>query len=217
MKLLIIEDEDDLRSVLRESLQSEGYTVETEGNGKDGLLRAALQDYDLILLDVMLPELNGWEILRRLRAKKDTPVLMLTSQDTPADLIKGLDLGSDDYVTKPFDLDSLKARIRALFRRCSGSASPDITFAPGLTIDTNSRRVSKDGVPIELTAMELNLLDLFLQRRGQILSKDQIAELLFEDCDEGHSNTIEVHIYNLRKKLGRTVLKTRRRLGYELP
>ncbi|MGC6465730.1 MAG: response regulator transcription factor [Akkermansiaceae bacterium] len=156
-------------------------------------------------------------MLKRLRSRKQTPVLMLTSQDAPDDLIKGLDLGSDDYVTKPFHLDSLKARIRALFRRCSGSASSLIEFSSGLTIDTISRRVFLNDSPFELTAMELNLLELFLQRRGRILSKDTIADLLFEDADDGQSNTIEVHIYNLRKKLGRSVIKTRRRIGYELP
>ena len=217
MKILIIEDEHDLRAVLRDALQNEGYNVDTESNGKDGLVRAALQDYDFILLDIMLPEINGWEILQRLRTKKNTPVLMLTSQDAPADLVKGLDLGSNDYVIKPFNLEALKARIRALLRRSSGSANPTLTIAPGIEIDTNSRGVSRDGIPIELTAMEINRLELFLQRRGVTLSKNQIAELLFEDCDEGQSNTIEVHVYNLRKKLGRSVIKTKRRIGYELP
>ncbi|MCL4134678.1 UNVERIFIED_CONTAM: hypothetical protein GTU68_033901 [Idotea baltica] len=144
MKLLIIEDEDDLRNVLEENLKEEGHTVEAEGNGADGLLRALHYDYDLILLDVMLPEMDGWQILEKLRVKKDTPVLMLTARDTSRDRVKGLDLGSDDYVVKPFDLNELKARIRALLRRSSGGSSPMLAIAEGIEMDTNSRRVFKD-------------------------------------------------------------------------
>ena len=184
MKLLIIEDEDDLRNVLEENLKEEGHTVESEGNGADGLLRALHFDYDLILLDVMLPEMDGWQILEKLREKKDTPVLMLTARDTSADRIRGLDLGSDDYVVKPFDLNELKARIRALLRRSGGGSSPVLKIAEGIEMDTNSRRVLKDGEDINLTAKELNLLEIFLQRPGHTIPRDKIAGLLFADQDE---------------------------------
>ena len=216
MKLLIIEDEDDLRNVLEENLKEEGHTVESEGNGADGLLRALHFDYDLILLDVMLPEMDGWQILEKLREKKDTPVLMLTARDTSADRIRGLDLGSDDYVVKPFDLNELKARIRALLRRSGGGSSPVLKIAEGIEMDTNSRRVLKDGEDINLTAKELNLLEIFLQRPGHTIPRDKIAGLLFADQDEGDSNVIDVYIYNLRTKLGRGIIKTRRGVGYEI-
>jgi len=215
MKILIIEDENDIRSILETALREDGHTVESHGNGKDGLICALLHDYDLILLDVMLPEMDGWQILEALRAKKDTPVLMLTAKDTAADLIRGLDLGSDDYVVKPFHLNALKARVRALIRRSQGTASPMVTISEGVKLDSNTRRVFKDGTCVDLTAKELNLLEIFLQRRDQILSKDRIADLLFENGAEGESNTIEVYIYNLRKKLGRSIIKTRRNIGYE--
>jgi len=215
MKILIVEDETELRKILETSLREDGHTVEAEGNGKDGLIRSLHQDYDLIILDIMLPEMNGWQILEKLRAKKDTPVLMLTAKDTPADQIRSLDLGSDDYVIKPFHLDSLKARIRALFRRAQGKANPMFTISEGVELDSNTRRVFKDGTTVDLTAKELNLLEIFLQRRDQVLSKDRIADLLFENGAEGESNTIEVYIYNLRKKLGRSIIKTRRNIGYE--
>ena len=216
IKLLIIEDEDDLRNVLEENLKEEGHTVESEGNGADGLLRALHFDYDLILLDVMLPEMDGWQILEKLREKKDTPVLMLTARDTSADRIRGLDLGSDDYVVKPFDLNELKARIRALLRRSGGGSSPVLKIAEGIEMDTNSRRVLKDGEDINLTAKELNLLEIFLQRPGHTIPRDKIAGLLFADQDEGDSNVIDVYIYNLRTKLGRGIIKTRRGVGYEI-
>lgn len=216
MKLLIIEDEDDLRNVLEENLKEEGHTVEAESNGADGLRRALHYDYDLILLDVMLPEMDGWEILEKLRERKDTPVLMLTARDTSADRVKGLDLGSDDYVVKPFDLNELKARIRALLRRSSGGSNPVLEIAEGIEMDTNSRRVFKNGVDINLTAKELNLLEVFVQRMGHIIPRDKIAGLLFADQDEGDSNVIDVYIYNLRTKLGRGIIKTRRGVGYEM-
>lgn len=216
MKLLIIEDELDLREILVASLRQEGHTVEAEGSGKDGLLRALHQDYDLVILDIMLPDIDGWEILSRLREKKTTPVLMLTSLDAPADKVKGLDLGSDDYMPKPFDLDELKARIRAILRRGPSHQSSQIEISSDTQFDPVARHVLKDGLRIEMTAKEINLLEVFLQRRGRILSKDQITELIFEDVSEGDSNVVEVYIYNLRKKLGRGIIKTRRGMGYEL-
>lgn len=215
MKFLIIEDDDDLRALLEKTLRDDGHVVESETNGADGLTRTIFQDYDLIILDVMLPELNGWEVLERLRKKKSTPVLMLTSIDSPEDRIRGLDLGSDDYISKPFDIGELKARIRAIARRRSGEHRKLIDIVPGYHLDTVSRWVVQEGERIEMTARELNLLELFLQRRGSIISKEQIRELIFEECQEGESNVVEVYIYGLRKKFGRSTIKTHRGLGYE--
>jgi len=215
MKYLIIEDDDDLRLLLEDTLRRDGHMVESESSGADGLTRALLRDYDLIVLDVMLPELDGWEVLKRLRVRKSTPILMLTSVDSPQDRIRGLDLGSDDYVPKPFDIGELKSRIRAITRRRTGDRSQLIEIVPGFQLDAVSRRVLHGGERVEMTARELNLLELFLQRRGQIIPKDQIRELLFEECHDGDSNVVEVYIYGLRKKFGRSTIKTHRGLGYE--
>lgn len=215
MKLLIIEDDDDIRTLLEMALRDDGHVVEGESNGADGLSRALFQSYDLIILDVMLPEMDGWEILRKLRTRKTTPVLMLTSVDTPADRVKGLDLGSDDYMPKPFDLEELKARIRAIIRRQTGEHGQMIEVTEEAQLDPKSRRVLKNGDRVEMTAREFNLLELFLQRRGHVISKEQIRELIFEDCDENESNIIEVYVYGLRKKFGRHTIKTHRGLGYE--
>ncbi|MEO0510928.1 MAG: response regulator transcription factor [Verrucomicrobiota bacterium] len=216
MKFLIIEDDDDLRALLENAMRDDGHLVESERSGADGLSRAVYQDFDLIILDVMLPELDGWQVLQRLRERKSTPVLLLTSIDSPADRVRGLDLGSDDYIPKPFDISELKARIRAIIRRKTGDRSKLIDIIPGFQMDSVSRWVLHDGERVEMTARELNLLELFLQRRGSIISKDQIRELLFEDCEDGESNVVEVYIYGLRKKFGRSTIKTHRGLGYEL-
>jgi DNA-binding response OmpR family regulator len=161
--------------------------------------------------------LDGWQVLKRIRDRKSTPVLLLTSIDSPADRVRGLDLGSDDYIAKPFDIDELKARIRAIMRRHSGERRQIIEFIPGFQLDPVSRWVTHDGKRIEMTARELNLLELFLNRRGAIISKDQIRELIFEDCEDGESNIVEVYIYGLRKKFGRAAIKTYRGIGYEFP
>lgn len=215
MKFLIIEDDDDLRALLENSLRGEGHLVESERSGADGLVRGLYQDYDLIILDLMLPELDGWQVLKRLRERKTTPVLMLTSIDSPADRVRGLDLGSDDYIAKPFDLEELKARIRAISRRQSGERRQLIDIVLGFQFDPIARRVTKDGERVDMTSRELNLLELFLQRRGVIIPKDQIRELIFEDCEDGESNVVEVYIYGLRRKFGRGSIRTHRGLGYE--
>ena len=218
MKILIIEDDADIRKMLETTLRREKYLVESLANGKDGLLHALHDNFDLIILDVMLPQMTGWQILKKLRMKKSTPVLMLTGQDTPEDHIRGLDLGSDDYVTKPFNFDTLKARIRALLRRANGDPRPRVSIREGIEYDSNLRRVFKNGLNVELTSKELNLFEILLQHQDQVLSKEQIANILF-NCDstgENEWNTIEVYIYNLRKKLGRDLIKTRRGIGDEL-
>lgn len=215
MKFLIIEDDDDLRALLENTLRSDGHVVESACNGADGLIQALYQSYDLIILDVMLPEMNGWEVLERMREKKSTPVLMLTSIDSPADRVRGLDLGSDDYISKPFDLNELKARIRAIMRRKNGERRQLVDIVPGYQMDSVSRWVVHNGERVEMTAREFSLLELFMQRRGNIVSKEQIRELIFEECDGGESNIVEVYIYGLRKKFGRSTIKTHRGLGYE--
>ena len=218
MKILIVEDDDDIRRMLKSSLRKEGYLVESQSNGKDGLIQALHDHFDLIILDVMVPEMTGWQILKKLRMKKSTPVLMLTGQDGDDDLIRGLDLGSDDYVTKPFTIEPLKARIRSLLRRARGNPSPRLPIRDGLEFDTNLRRVFKDGENVEMTSKELSLLEIFIQHRDQFLSKEQLANHLFNSVNtsENEWNTIEVYIYNLRKKLGKDLIKTRRGIGYEL-
>ncbi|MEM1060087.1 MAG: response regulator transcription factor [Verrucomicrobiota bacterium] len=217
MKVLIIEDEDDLRSVLLKDLREEGYTLETESDGANGLLRAQHFDFDLILLDVMLPGLDGWQVLERLRRTKQTPVLMLTARDSTEDRVRGLNLGCDDYVVKPFELEELKARIRALIRRSQGTPAPLVSINAEIQLDTNRRRVLKNGRDLELPMKELSLLEIFVQRMGTVVPRETIAELLYADLKESESNVIDVYIYQLRAKLGRGIIKTRRGLGYELP
>src|SRR3954468_8698383 len=153
MRILVVEDEADLLRSIAQALREEGYAVDTAANGEDGLFSAESNDYDAIVLDVMMPKLDGWEVLSRLRKQKKTPVLMLTAKDQSRDRVRGLDTGADDYVVKPFDLDELLARLRALIRRTSGTVSSRIEFAD-LIIDTAARTVHQRGQPVILTARE---------------------------------------------------------------
>src|SRR6266704_2042685 len=158
MRVLIVEDEPDLLNGLSRALRDEGYAVDTAANGEDGLFSAESNDYDAIVLDVMLPKLDGWEVLSRLRKQKKTPVLMLTARDQSRDRVRGLDTGADDYVVKPFDLDELLARLRALIRRASGGAKTSIEIED-VTIDMAARTVFQSGNAVTLTAREYSLLE----------------------------------------------------------
>src|SRR5580658_678015 len=157
MRLLIVEDEEDLRRGLEQALREEGYAVDSAGEGTDGLYKAETWDYDAIVLDVMLPGLDGWEILQRLRRKKKTPVLMLTARDAVRDRVHGLDLGADDYLVKPFDLGELLARVRALIRRSAGAPNPVVALG-SVVVNTAARTVTVEGKEAELTAREYALL-----------------------------------------------------------
>ncbi|MES2474253.1 MAG: response regulator transcription factor [Verrucomicrobiota bacterium] len=213
MRLLIIEDDALLLRSLAAGLREENYAVDTAEDGEDGLAKASATDYDCIILDGMLPIFDGWELLRRLRPLKSTPVLMLTARDAVPDRVRGLDAGADDYLTKPFDSEELLARIRALIRRSSGQASAAIEVK-GTLIDTAARSVSQQGREISLTAREYALVEYLALHQGAVVSRSELYEHLFDDDDDTLSNLLDVHVSNIRKKLGADFITTRRGHGY---
>jgi two-component system OmpR family response regulator len=213
MRVLIVEDEPDLLDGLARALRDEGYAVDTAANGEDGLFSAESNEYDAVVLDVMLPKLDGWEVLSRLRKQKKTPVLMLTARDQSRDRVRGLDTGADDYVVKPFDLDELLARLRALIRRTSGTTTSRIEFAD-IAIDTAARTVHQRGEPVTLTAREYALLEYLALHRGEVVTRTTLYEHLFDENDSTLSNLLDVHVSNIRKKLGHDLISTRRGHGY---
>jgi len=213
MRILIVEDEPDLLRSLVQALREEGYAVDPAADGEDGLFKAETYDYDAIILDVMLPKLDGWEILRRLRKTKKTPVLMLTARDQSRDRVRGLDTGADDYVVKPFDLAELFARLRALIRR-GANQTVNIIEIGDITIDRAARRLTRAGETVDLTAREYALLEFLALHRGEVVTRTQLYEHLFDETDNTLSNLLDVHVSNLRKKLGAEVIVTRRGHGY---
>ena len=213
MRILVVEDEPDLLRSLARALREEGYAVDTAENGEDGLFSAESNEYDAIVLDVMLPKLDGWGLLARLRKTKKTPVLMLTARDQSKDRVRGLDTGADDYVVKPFDLDELMARLRALIRRTSGQTTTQIEIGT-VRIDTAGRIVSQAGEAVTLTAREYALLEYLVLHRGQVVTRTTLYEHLFDENDSTLSNLLDVHVSNLRKKLGPDFITTRRGHGY---
>ena len=213
MRILIVEVEPDLRSGLARALRDEGYAVDTADNGEDGLFNAESTDYDAIVLDVMLPKLDGWAVLARLRKTKKTPVLMLTARDQSRDRVKGLDTGADDYVVKPFDLPELLARLRALIRRTTNQTTKEIELGE-VRLDLAARTVSLKGRPVELTAREYALVEFLALHRGEVVTRTQLYEHLFDENDSTLSNLLDVHVSNVRKKLGAEFITTRRGHGY---
>lgn len=215
MRLLLIEDDPLLQRSLAAGLREENYAVDTASDGEDGLFKARTYPYDCIILDGMLPVLDGWEVLRRLRPDTTIPVLMLTARDAVPDRIRGLDAGADDYLTKPFDGDELLARIRALIRRSSGQASNVIEIGP-VVIDTAARTVSRDDEGIQLTPREYSLVEYLSRHRATVISRTELYEHLFDEDDDTLSNLLDVHVSNVRKKLGHDFIQTRRGHGYTI-
>ena len=215
MRLLVIEDDPALQRTLAATLREESYAVDVASDGADGLFKAQQNAYDAILLDVMLPKLDGWGVLAALRPACRTPVLMLTARDAVPDRIKGLNAGADDYLTKPFDIDELLARLRALIRRSAGQTHPTLTIGE-LVLDTAARRACVAGAEIVLTAREYSLLEYLALHRGEVVSRTTLYEHLFDEDDDSLSNLLDVHVSNLRKKLGRDLIVTRRGLGYSI-
>jgi two-component system OmpR family response regulator len=213
MRILVVEDEPDLLSGIVRALRKQGYSVDTAPDGDEGLFKAQSVDYDVVLLDVMLPLKDGWTVLRQLRQTRRTPVLMLTARDRPEDRVRGLDTGADDYLVKPFDLSELLARIRALIRRGAGQSSPAVEIGD-IRIDQASRRVTRGGEPVALTAREYVIFEFLALHRGRLVTRSDLYEHVFDETDDSLSNLIDVHVSNLRKKLGHDLITTRRGLGY---
>ena len=215
MRLLVIEDEADLLAGLAKALREEGYAVDTAADGEEGLYKAQSWDYDALVLDVMLPRLDGWAVLQRLRQSKKTPVLMLTARDAARDRVRGLDTGADDYLVKPFDLNELFARLRALIRRAAGQTRNVIEIGD-LVIDTTARRVTRARHPVALTAREYALMEFLALHRGEVVTRTALYEHLFDEDDSTLSNLLDVHVSNLRKKLGPELITTHRGHGYSI-
>lgn len=219
MRLLVIEDERKAGEYLKKGLEESGFTVDVAANGLDGLHQALEEDYSLIVLDVMLPGMDGWGVLKNLRAKKDTPVLLLTAMDELEERVKGLELGGDDYLVKPFAFVELLARIRTLLRR-GPPRDIEHMHIGNLEIDAVRRRVRRGGQRIDLTPREFSLLQLLARRRGEVLSRTQIASYVWDMNFDSDTNVVEVAIRRLRVKIddGHEVklIHTVRGMGYVL-
>ncbi|MFT4542169.1 MAG: two-component system copper resistance phosphate regulon response regulator CusR [Planctomycetota bacterium] len=218
MRILIVEDYPPVRNAIATALRESGYTVDETGNGETGLELATTREYDVVVLDLMLPGMDGTEVLERIRvAGNDCRVLIVTARGTVEDRIKGLDLGADDYMVKPFPVEELLARVRALIRRGYGKSTPIITLGH-LEIDTNSHAVRSAGERVTLTAKEYSLLEYLVLRAGQLVTRSAIFEHVYKDGSTTNSNVIDVYMTHLRKKLERSehpkLIHTRRGEGY---
>jgi two-component system OmpR family response regulator len=214
VRLLVVEDEPDLRSALARALADQHFAVDTAADGDEALFLAIEVDYDAVVLDLMLPRRNGWDVLDALRAAgRRTPVLLLTARDAVDDRVRGLNAGADDYLTKPFALEELVARLRALIRRAAAQPAPSVRIAD-VDIDLASRRVFRGGTEVTLTAREFDILELLVRGRGAVVGRSTIAEHLYADDQDVLSNAIDVHVAALRRKLGAHLIRTRRGLGY---
>jgi two-component system, OmpR family, response regulator len=213
VRLLVVEDELDLLRALEKALQEAGYAVDTASDGEDGLYKATSWDYDAIVLDLMLPKLDGWELLKRLRRVKKTPVLVLTARDALPDRVKGLDTGADDYLVKPFERLELLARLRALARRATGQATAELNLGD-VKIDTASHTVTQHGKSVNLTPLEYALVEFLVLHRGRIVTRTMLYDHLYDETEDSLSNLLDVHVSNIRKKLGEDFILTRRGQGY---
>ncbi|MDX2309041.1 MAG: response regulator transcription factor [Hyphomicrobium sp.] len=216
MRILLVEDDDEIARRLVTGLTPAGFTVERVDNGADGHAMGMDEDYAAAVLDLGLPQMQGVDVLKRWRAAGRTlPVLILTARGTWAEKVDGLNAGADDYVTKPFHVPEVAARLKALIRRSSGISSPILSHR-GIDLDTGTNRVMQNGAMVELTARELKMLTYFLHRIGRIVSQAELTDHLYALDESRESNTIEVYISRLRRKLGADIVKTIRGLGYRM-
>ena len=220
-RILIVEDEEKLARFVELELTHEGYQVEKAFDGRSGLSMAEAQDYDLLLLDVMLPGLSGLELLRRLRRTKQTPVIMVTARDQVMDKVTGLDMGADDYITKPFEIEELLARIRACLRKAGRRAAPaNIWRAGALALDADRHAVTYDGNAVELTHREFTLLQILLENKGIVMTRSALLERVWGYDYMGETNIVDVYIRYLRSKIDDVyhvkLLHTVRGVGYVL-
>lgn len=217
MRILLVEDDSQLGNGMRVGLERAGYAVDWLTDGDEAQQALQSESFDLMVLDLGLPKLDGLSVLKQIRDKgEDLPVLILTARDTVADRVTGLDYGADDYMIKPFDLDELYARIRALSRRKVDRASPLVRYGD-IEVDPAARTVMKEGKPVMLPAKEFSILILLLDNVGRVMSREQIEEKVYNWNDSVESNATEVHIHHLRKKLGKELIVTVRGVGYMVP
>ena len=215
MKILLVEDDEALASGLKKALEDELYVVNWVDTGHDALLVVDTDELDIVILDIGLPDINGLEVLKKIKAKnKQLPILLLTARDSVEDKVKGLDLGADDYLTKPFDMPELFARLRMLARRSTAVTTDSKIKIGAICLDTASHQVSCDGELLELPRREYMLLQTLMENKGRVQSRDSLEAKLYSWGDEISSNSIQVHIHNLRKKLTPNLITTVRGIGY---
>ena len=216
MKILIVEDDKNILSLLESALTEENHVVDTAENGADGAYLASMHHYDVIILDWMMPQMSGLDVLQTLRKNSiTTPVLMLTAKGEIEDKVLGLKSGADDYLPKPFSIEELLARIEALYRRVVSNGNTTITIQ-NITIEIDKRSVTKDGKKVALSAKEYALLMFLVKRKNSYVSKFMIEEQLWTNEETTQSNVIEVTIYHIRKKLGKSLIKSYKGLGYKI-
>jgi two-component system OmpR family response regulator len=216
VRVLVVEDDADLSRQLKAVLTEAGYAVDTAPDGEEGHFLGDTEPYDAVVLDLGLPVIDGVTVLKRWRrAGRNMPVLILTARDRWSEKVAGFDAGADDYVTKPFQIEEVLARIRALIRRAAGHSSGELECG-GLQVNSGSGRVTVDGDPVKLTAQEFRLLDYLMHHKGKIVSRTELTEHIYDQDFDRESNTIEVFVGRLRKKLGGDYIKTLRGLGYKL-
>ena len=216
MRILVVEDEPSLNRQLKQALEQAGYAVDGATDGEEGHYLGANEAYDAVILDLGLPEVDGLTVLERWRREGRTmPVLVLTARDSWSDKVAGLDAGADDYLAKPFQTEELIARLRALIRRASGNASSELV-AGDVRLDTRSGRVTLAGQSVKMTAQEFKLLSYLLHHKGKVVSRTELIEHIYDQDFDRDSNTIEVFVTRIRKKLGADIITTIRGLGYQL-
>jgi two-component system OmpR family response regulator len=213
MRVLIVEDERDLADALRRALEEEGYAVDTAQDGAEGLHKARSWEYDAVVLDLMLPKLDGRAVLTRLREAKSTPVLVLTARDAIQDKVALLDLGADDYLTKPFALGELLARLRSLIRRGNSDPRPKLQVGE-VVVDTVARVVRLGDQIVPFSAKEYALVEFLVVHRGELVTRTMIYEHLYDESDDSLSNVLDVYVSRIRKRLGNDFVRTRRGEGY---
>lgn len=216
MRLLVVEDDPDLNRQLVAALEEAGYVVDSAKDGEEGHFLGDTEPYDAVILDLGLPEMDGVTVLEKWRRDGRTmPVLILTARDRWSDKVAGFDAGADDYVAKPFYMEEVLARLRALLRRATGHASSELECGP-VRVDTRSSRVTVNGRAIKLTSLEYRLLAYLMHHQGRVISRTELVEHLYDQDFDRDSNTIEVFVGRLRRKLGKDVIETVRGLGYRL-
>lgn len=216
MRLLVVEDDETLCGQLRQALEDSGYVVDAAHDGEEGHYMGETEPYDAVILDLGLPEMDGVTVLEKWRrAGRNFPVLILTARERWSDKVEGFDAGADDYVTKPFYTEEVLARVRALLRRAAGHATSELECGE-LRVDTRAARVTLKGEPIKLTSLEYRLLAYLMHHQGKVVSRTELVEHLYEQDFDRDSNTIEVFVGRLRRKLGKDAIETVRGLGYRL-